>query len=332
MRNLIDDPNTIVEKMLLGAVIAHPYLKKLPNLNSVIYQTKQPSNRQVTLISGGGSGHEPLDLGYVGAGGLDAAIMGDPFLPPTVEQIVDTVSFFPKQRPVLFIVKNFQVDCEAFQVACAQLNKIGYQTAILVVNDDYSVDPKTKIQRRRGVAGIVLVHKILGAASDSGLNLNELLKLGQNVIDNLFTLGFALSGTDLPTNHKPSFSLNKDEVSFGIGIHGEPGYLTIPYQSAELLARELVNKLLTATNIQTNENFMLLINGLGSLPLMDQFVFTKDVSDLIELKQKKPTLTKVGNYLTSYNMNGISISILKIEDPSWLTWLLAPTHCFGWEN
>lgn len=330
MRNLIDDheDRLVVSKMLKGAVMAHPNLKKLDHINSVV---SSPNDRQVVLISGGGSGHEPLDLGYVGAGALDAAIVGDIFIPPSAEQIVQTVQYFGNKRPILFIVKNFAADRNNFLKASEVLREQGYVVEILIVDDDRSVDPETKEPRRRGVAGTIFIHKLLGAAADKDYSMAQLLELGKKAIANLSTLGVALSGAEIPNRQLESFQLNSDEIAYGIGIHGEKGYRTEKYQSFERLSRELVNKLYAVSGSESGTSIAILVNGLGTLPLMDQFVFTRSVVNLFELKGLHPELVKTGNYLTSYNMTGISITLFKIEDPNWIKLLNYDTTAFAWQ-
>lgn len=326
MKKLINNPENVVREMLSGVVQAHPELTKPQNINSLIYDNQ----RKVTLISGGGSGHEPLDLGYVGAGLLDAAVVGAPFTPPTADHIIKTAELFKQRTPVLFIVKNFIEDRREFAQAQEELIERGYQVQTLIVSDDVSIDAATKNVRRRGVAGTVLVHKILGAAASQGLKINELVTLGNQVNDNLYTLGVALSGVELPGANQPSFELTDDQIFYGIGIHGEPGYRKEDFKVSELLGRELVNKLVQVSAINPQDEVVILVNGLGNLPTMDNFIFTNDVVKLLQLKGIKPVLVKSGNLLSSYNMNGVSLTLLKIANSQWLDYLKLPVGGFAW--
>lgn len=330
MKKLINEANAVVEEMLQGVVTAHPELEKPEELNSVIYR-EGIKKRQTILISGGGSGHEPLDIGYVGEGLLDAAVMGEPFVPPTSKQIIQTVKLFGNEKDVLLIVKNFEEDVGQFDLARQYLNVHGFSTKMLIISDDISINPSTKETRRRGVAGTVLVHKILGAAADTGASITELLELGNAINQNLFTLGVAFSGVELPAQKEPTFTLNEDQIYYGIGIHGEKGYRKEKMTNSELLGRELVNKLLQVGNIHENDAAVVLINGFGNLPMMDNFIFTNDVVNLLKLKGIRLPLIKSGNFLSSYNMNGVSVSLLKLTDQSWLEYLNQDSGGFSWD-
>lgn len=329
MKKLINDPKNVVHEMLRGLTQVNPELIKLHGLDSIVYST-QPK-RRVVLISGGGSGHEPLDIGYVGPGLLDAAILGAPFTPPSAQQIVQTAQHFKTDYELLLIVKNFQEDKQQFEQAAEALEQLGYQVGLVYVADDVSINPKTKELRSRGVAGTVIVHKILGAAADQGLSLAQLVQLGQEVVDNLFTLGVALTSAQLPNQVKADFQLAADEIFYGVGIHGEPGYRKEPLVSSELLGRELVNKLVQISNVQPDQPVMVLINGLGNLPMMERLIFTNDVSRLLKLKGIQPQLIKSGEYLTAYNMSGVSVTLLKIKESSWQSYLQADCGGFAWQ-
>ncbi|MGR3742325.1 dihydroxyacetone kinase subunit DhaK [Companilactobacillus sp. DQM5] len=326
MKKLINNSKNVVHEMLRGLVLAHPELTKPHGINSIIYDNK----RKVTLISGGGSGHEPLDIGYVGEGLLDAAVIGEPFTPPTADQIVKTAEQFSISKPILFIVKNFEEDIKEFENAGKKLEKKGYVVKTVIVNDDASVDPDTKKTRKRGVAGTVLIHKILGAAATRRMDIFELVELGKQVNENLFTLGVALTGSELPGQNKPTFELNENQIFYGIGIHGERGYRKEEFTSSELLGRELVNKLVQVSSAKENEKIVLLINGLGNLPMMESFIFTNDVNKLLQLKGINPVLVKTSNYLSSYNMDGVSITVLKIRNDEWLEYINQSCGGFGW--
>lgn len=327
MKKLVSQKADVVPDMMAGIVKAYPALKAVPHTNALI---SPQSSRQVYLLSGGGSGHEPLDFGYIGSGLLDGAIAGKPFEPPTAAQICRTVFAFPKPKPVLMIVKNFAGDVHHFKQAQAQLQAKGLKSALVVVSDDVSVNPETLETRRRGVAGTVLLLKLLGAAAQKNADLETLAALGKTVNQNLYTLGVALSGNALPGQTAPAFKLGAHEIDYGIGIHGEPGYRKETFQSSELLARELVNKLLQVSELPHGAHVAVLINGLGALPLMDQFVFTNDVCELLAIQQIKVDLVKVGNFLTAYNMSGVSLTLLRLVDPAWLNALKQPVGGFAW--
>lgn len=329
MKKLINEPGNVVEEMLQGVVTAHSELEKPQGLNSIVFQ-QGVKKRTTILISGGGSGHEPLDIGYVGTGLLDAAVMGEPFVPPTAKQVIQTAELFGTDKDILLIVKNFEEDVREFDFARQYLNTHGFSAQMLIVSDDISINPSTKETRRRGVAGTVLVHKILGAAADQGASINELRQLGEQVNQNLFTLGVAFSGVELPAQNEPTFTLNDDQIYYGIGIHGEKGYRKEQMTNSELLGRELVNKLLQVGKIDVDDHVAVLINGFGNLPMMDNFIFTNDVVNLLKLKGVELPLIKSGNFLSSYNMNGVSVSLLKLADQKWLEFLDQKCGGFSW--
>ncbi|TLQ04303.1 DhaKLM operon coactivator DhaQ [Pediococcus stilesii] len=329
MKKLINEPGNVVREMLQGVVTAHSELEKPAGVNSIIFR-QGATQRKTILISGGGSGHEPLDIGYVGFGLLDAVVMGEPFVPPTSKQVIQTVKLFGNDKDVLLIVKNFEEDVREFDFARQYLNTHGFSTKMLIVSDDISINPATKETRRRGVAGTVLVHKILGAAADRGASMEELLQLGRKINQNLFTLGVAFSGVELPAQNEPTFTLNDDQIYYGIGIHGEKGYRKEQMTNSELLGRELVNKLLQVGKVDANDRVAVLINGFGNLPMMDNFIFTNDVVNLLKLKGIELPLIKSGNFLSSYNMNGVSVSLLKLTDQRWLEFLNQKCGGFSW--
>lgn len=327
MKKLINGSENVVKEMLLGLNEVHPELTVSMEFNSVIYDNQ----RKVVLISGGGSGHEPLDIGYVGENLLDAAIVGEPFIPPVAEQIVGTTELFDKKKTIIFIVKNFEADITQFKLAAKQLKTTGYNVQILIIDDDASVDPQTKDIRKRGVAGTVLIHKILGAAASQGLDADKLLELGRIVNDNLYTLGVAMTGVELPSENKPSFDLEENQIFYGVGIHGETGYRREEFISSELLGRELVNKLFQVSEPSEDEDMVILVNNLGNLTMMENLIFTNDVVKLLKLKRINPILVKSGCYLSSYNMAGVSITLLKIKDKKWIEYLTQECGGFAWK-
>lgn len=328
MKHIQNNPKKSVRAMLNGYVAAHAHRVELDLTHKIIYQ-KQSS--QVALISGGGSGHEPADFGYVGAGMLSASVSGDLFTPPHPEAILEAIKKTDTGSGVLLIVKNFASDLEMFTQAKTQAKKEGHQVGMVIVSDDHSIEDKyTYKKRKRGVAGTVFVQKILGYYAKNGSTLSELVTLGEAINAQLYTLGVALSPAYLPGTTTPTFTLSDEEVYFGVGIHGEKGYRKEPYTSSEQLAIELVNKLKRINHWQPHDAYVVLINGLGSTPLMDQYVFTNDLTRLFKLEQLDLALIKVGNHLTSYNMHGMSLTLLKVMDETWVKALHAPTDASDW--
>ncbi|WP_033707462.1 dihydroxyacetone kinase subunit DhaK, partial [Bacillus mycoides] len=220
---------------------------------------------------------------------------------------------------------------ENFLAAEQVAREEGRQIDHIIVNDDVSIEDDASFnKRRRGVAGTVFIQKIVGAAAESGHSLEELTALGQAVIQNLHTLGVALSPANDPVQGKAAFTLNDDEVFYGVGIHGEQGYRKEALSSSEILAIELMNKLKSIYRWRKGDNFAILINGLGATPLMEQYIFANDIRRLCELEGLHVKFVKVGTLLTSLDMKGVSLSLLKVEDSDWVKWLKADVGVGSW--
>ena len=332
MKKIMNDVQNIVQDMLHGFYFEHNDKVNYDETNNIIYvKDIEKMKQNVVIISGGGSGHEPADIGYVGKGMLTAAVNGSIFTPPTVEQIVAATRLMPKDKSILFIIKNFKDDVANFLAAEHIVKEEGRKIDHIIVNDDVSIEDDASFnKRRRGVAGTVFVQKILGAAAPQGHSLEELTMLGQSVIRNLHTLGVALSPANDPVQGKASFTLNDDEVFYGVGIHGEKGYRKEALSSSEILAIELMNKLKSIYRWRKGDNFAILINGLGATPLMEQYIFANDIRRLCELEGLHVKFVKVGTLLTSLDMKGVSLSLLKIEDLDWVKWLKKDVGASGW--
>lgn len=329
MTKIINHVNNIVEETVQGFYFENKEDVHCDLKNKVIYRKKLSG--QVAIISGGGSGHEPAHMGYVGEGMLAAAVCGQIFVPPTPEQVLAAIRHVDGDKGVLLIIKNFKADVESFLAAEAMAKEEGRNVDHVIVDDDVSVEEDSSYsKRKRGVAGTVLVHKILGAAACEGYSLRQLKELGVSVIRNLRTLGVALTPANNPEEHEPPFTLRESEVYFGIGIHGEKGYRKEGFSSSERLAIELMNKLRSLYRWKKDEHFAVLINGLGATPLMEQYIFANDIRRLMELDNLNACFVKVGTYLTSIDMKGISLSLLRIEDPLWLEWLKKGVRAPKW--
>ncbi|KAA0743369.1 DhaKLM operon coactivator DhaQ [Bacillus sp. AY3-1] len=332
MKKIMNDVENVVQDMMHGFYFEHNEKVNYDETNNIIYvKDIEKLTQNVVIISGGGSGHEPADIGYVGKGMLTAAVNGSIFTPPTVEQIIAATRLMPKNKSILFIIKNFKNDVANFLAAEQVAKEEGRQIDHIIVNDDVSIEDDASFnKRRRGVAGTVFVQKILGAAALEDHSLEELTMLGQSIIKNLHTLGVALSPANDPVKGKASFSLNDDEVFYGVGIHGEKGYRKEALSSSEILAIELMNKLKSIYRWRKGDNFAILINGLGATPLMEQYIFANDIRRLCELEGLQITFVKVGTLLTSLDMKGVSLSLLKVEDSDWVQWLKESTETASW--
>lgn len=327
MKKIINRPQDVVTEMVAGFVRAHgEKIEQVPE-TFVIKQKELPN--QVALISGGGSGHEPTHAGFVGNGMLQAAVCGQVFTSPTPDQILEGIKAVDQGNGVLMIVKNYSGDIMNFDMAKDLAEMEGISVGAVIVDDDIAVENSLYTQGKRGVAGTIFVHKILGAAASKGLSLAELVELGNHVVKNLKTIGVALTGATVPEVGKPGFVLADDEIEFGVGIHGEPGYKRETIKPSKEMAAELVSKLKAAIDWKPAESFAVLINGLGGTPLMEQYIFYGDCLSLLEQDQLNIPYSKVGDYMTSLEMAGVSLTLLKLED-NWLDFLNEAVDTVAW--
>lgn len=326
MKKIMNDPGQIVEEMLQGLVKSYSEVVTRVADSRVVARAEMTP--QVGLVSGGGSGHEPAHAGFVGDGMLSAAVLGDVFTSPTPDQIQTAIQTADQGQGVLLIVKNYTGDILNFEMAkeLAEMEDIAVE--LVVVDDDIAVENSTYTAGKRGVAGTVLVHKILGDAARQGASLSELKALGESVVAATKTIGVALRAATVPEVGKPGFELAEDEVEFGVGIHGEPGYRREKMQTSHDLAVELVDKLLAAYE-ELPASIGVLVNGMGGTPLMEQLVFMNDVLDLLAEKDVNVTFHKVGNYMTSIDMQGLSLTFIALET-AWQTALASEVTTISW--
>ncbi|MBL3530509.1 dihydroxyacetone kinase subunit DhaK [Companilactobacillus zhachilii] len=330
MKKIINNVEDIVPEMISGLVRANTDLvKQIDGTTAVVRNdSKFKANKQVGIVSGGGSGHEPLHAGYVGDGMLSAAVAGEVFTSPTPDQIYEAITAVDQGKGVLLIVKNYSGDVMNFDMAKEMAEADDIEIKTIVVDDDISVKNSEFTQGKRGVAGTALVEKIVGAAARSGMNLTDLATLGQKVIDNTKTIGIALHAATVPAVGHPGFELGDDEIEYGIGIHNERGYAVEKIQPSKKLANELIEKILKEFSDQSGD-FAILVNGMGGTPLMEQYIFANDVLNELSDKKIKVSFSKVGNLVTSLDMQGISLTIMK-ADADWIKYLKEPVTTIAW--
>jgi len=329
MKKIINKPENVVTEMLDGLAYVHSDLVHRVEGFDIIAINEQAAG-QVGLISGGGSGHEPAHAGFVGDGMLSAAIAGAVFTSPTPDQILEAIKEANQGAGVFMVVKNYSGDIMNFEMAQELAEMEGIEVASVVVDDDIAVENSLYTQGRRGVAGTIFVHKILGHAAREGKSLAEIKDLADKIVPNIHTIGLALSGATVPEVGKPGFVLAEDEIEYGIGIHGEPGYRKESMQPSRQLAEELTGKLLEAFEAKAGERYALLINGMGATPLMEQYVFANDVASILGDAGLDVAYKKLGNYMTSIDMAGLSLTLMKIEDEAWLEALESPVKTIAW--
>ncbi|RDU23487.1 dihydroxyacetone kinase subunit DhaK [Anaerosacchariphilus polymeriproducens] len=314
MKKLINNPENVVEEMLDGLTLAYPeYLRKLDGFH-VLVRKSSPISGKVALVSGGGSGHEPAHGGYVGKGMLDGAVAGDVFTSPTPDPIYEAVKAVDGGAGVLLIVKNYTGDVMNFEMAKDMAEMEGINIDYVIVNDDVAVENSTFTAGRRGIAGTVFVHKIAGAKAELGANLMEVKETAQKVIENVRSMGMALTSCIVPAAGKPNFTLEENEMEIGMGIHGEPGTHKENIQTANEVAEQLVNKILEDMCLNKGVEVAVMINGLASTPLMELYIVNKRVNEILTEKGIKIYRTFVGEFMTSLEMAGCSVSILKLDD------------------
>lgn len=329
MKKIINNPENVVTEMLDGlAYVHHDLVHRVDGFDIIARNEQAPG--QVGLISGGGSGHEPAHAGFVGDGMLSAAIAGAVFTSPTPDQILEAIKEADQGAGVFMVVKNYSGDIMNFEMAQELAEIEGIEVASVVVDDDIAVENSLYTQGRRGVAGTIFVHKILGHAAREGKSLTDIKALADKIVPNIHTIGLALSGATVPEVGKPGFVLAEDEIEYGIGIHGEPGYRKESMQPSRLLAEELTGKLIEAFEAKTGERYALLINGMGATPLMEQYIFANDVASLLGAAGLDVVYRKLGNYMTSIDMAGLSLTLMKIEDDAWLTALESSVKTIAW--
>ena len=312
MKKLINSVEAVEDEMIQGLVKAYPqYLKKIDGHNVVVRANKKEG--KVALISGGGSGHEPAHAGYVGEGMLDAAVAGAVYTSPASDAILEGIKAIATDAGVLIVIKNYTGDVMNFEMAAEMAEMEGINVKQVIVNDDVAVKDSLYTVGRRGVAGTVFVHKIAGALAETGASLDEVQAVAQKVIDNVRTMGAATLPSTIPASGKPGFELAEDEMEVGIGIHGEPGTHREKMMTANEITDHLLEKILADIDYSGSE-VAVMINGSGSTPLMELYIINNRVADVLAEKGIKVVKTFVGEYMTSIDMAGFSISVLKLDD------------------
>ena len=312
MKKLINKVEDVEREMIEGIAKEAPdKLRKLPEGNIIVRKTKKEG--KIALVSGGGSGHEPAHAGYVGSGMLDCAVAGAVFTSPTPDQIYEGIKAVATDRGVLAVVKNYTGDILNFEMAIDMAKDEGVNADYVVVNDDVAVKDSLYTTGRRGVAGTIFVHKIAGARAEEGASLAEVKSCAEHVIENVRSMGMAISPCTVPAAGKPGFTLADDEVEIGIGIHGEPGTSREKILSANEAAKRLLDSILADLDYGGKE-VVVLVNGMGATPLMELYIINNFVQDY--LKEKGVTVydTMVGNYMTSIEMAGFSLTLLRLDD------------------
>jgi phosphoenolpyruvate---glycerone phosphotransferase subunit DhaK len=315
MKKVVNAPERVVEEMLRGMELAHSELIRLIPEHNVVVRADAPVQNKVALVSGGGSGHEPTHGGYVGPGMLDAACAGPVFTSPNPEQMLEATKAVDGGAGVFYVVKNYTGDVLNFEMAGELAEAEEIQTDYVVINDDVAVEDSTYTSGRRGIAGTVFVHKICGAAADDGKDLAGIKELAERVNSNVRSMGMALTSCVPPESGEPIFEIGDDEMEIGMGIHGEPGTERKKIEPADSMVDELLQRVLGDDVDFTQGDVAVMVNGLGGTPLMELYVAYAHVADV--LKREGVNIYKmayVGEYMTSLEMAGFSVTLLKLDE------------------
>ena len=327
MKKLINDPHDVVAEALLGIEAARPEVR-VDHANRIIYRRDAPKAGKVGLVSGGGSGHEPLHGEYVGLGMLDAACAGQIFTSPTPDQMLEATKGVDAGNGVLHIVKNYTGDVMNFEMA-AELAaaETGITVDTVVVNDDVAVQDSLYTAGRRGVGVTVLLEKLVGAAAEEGRSLPDIVALARAINDEGRSMGMALTSCTVPAVGKPTFQLGEDEMELGIGIHGEPGRRRVQLAGAREIAEQLLEPILADLDF-TPGPVIVMLNGMGGTPLIELYLMYGEVAKIIEKAGITVARNLVGNYITSLEMAGCSVTLLRSDEELVRLWD-APVNTAG---
>ena len=321
MKNLMNHVDTVRDESLDGFAAAHADIIVLGEGRKFV-RRKNIKPGKVALISGGGAGHEPLHIGFVGHGMLDAACPGQIFTSPKPSQMVNATQAVDGGAGVLFIVKNYSGDMMNFEMAVEMLEQ---ENATVVVNDDVAIEDSTHTIGRRGVAGTLIVEKILGAAAERGFKLEQLKALGDSVNNSMATMGVALTSCTVPAAGKPTFQISPGDMEIGVGIHGEPGRRRVHLASADAIAAELTEAVIKDLSLKSGREVILLVNGFGGTPMLELYLMVNATRKVLANAGITAVRYLTGSYATSLEMAGCSITVSAVDEDILSLWD-APVH------
>lgn len=313
MKKIINDKDKIISQMLNGLQKANEDKVKINEELKIVYRKDLPIKGKVGLISGGGSGHEPAHAGYVGDGMLDCAICGEIFTSPTPDQVLEAIKLADSGQGVFMVIKNYTGDVMNFEMAKDMAEMEGIKVDYIIVNDDVAVEDSTYTTGRRGIAGTIFVHKILGAMARSGKSLEEMKAMAEKIVKNIKSMGMATKACINPISGKESFDLSEEDMEIGVGIHGEPGVKQEKIKTADEISKELLDHILDDFE-NLDGDFVLMVNGMGQTTEMELFIVNNFASDYLKEKNINIKKTFLGNYMTSMDMAGFSLTLFKVDD------------------
>ena len=317
LKKFINDPKKVVDEMLEGFLSAHSDKVKELSTSRVIVRKDAPIKGKVGLVTGGGSGHKPAYIGYVGEGLIDAAAVGEIFSSPSAQQIYDAIKAVNSGRGVLCVLGNYSGDVMNFDMASDMAKEEGISVEQVIINDDVGSGSKEQMENRRGVAGEVIVWKAIGAKAQEGANLEEVKKVAEKVNSNTRSMGVAHSPCavpSLPYGGEPTFTLGENEMEIGVGHHGEPGVERTKMKSADEITEILMEKVLQDLPFKENNEVSVLIDGLGSTPLLELYIIYRKVAKILTQKKIKIYKPYIGEFFTSLEMGGFSITLTKLDE------------------
>jgi len=325
MKKLINQPERVVVEAMQGMEAAHPDLLKVHYDPNFITRADAPVKDKVAIVSGGGSGHEPLHGGFVGRGMLDAACPGAVFTSPTPDQMQAATQAVAGERGALLIVKNYTGDVMNFDLAAEMIRADGIPVESVIIDDDVAVKDSTWTAGRRGVGGTVLAEKICGAAAEAGQSLDQVRDLCKRVNSQVRSMGMALTSCTVPHIGKPTFDLPEDEMEFGVGIHGEPGRERMKLLPADEIVNRLMEPILSDLPFKAGDEVLLFVNGMGGTPLLELYIVYRKADEIAARAGLNVARNLVGPYITSLEMAGASITLLKLDSEMIRLWD-APVH------
>jgi phosphoenolpyruvate---glycerone phosphotransferase subunit DhaK len=319
VKKLINDPADVISEALRGIAMVHPELR-VDHTNRIIYRGDAPVTGKVGLLSGGGSGHEPLHGGFVGRGMLDAACAGEVFTSPVPDQMLEATKNVDGGAGVLHIVKNYTGDVMNFEMAAELADAEGITVESVLVDDDVAVQDSTFTAGRRGVGATVLVEKIAGAAADQGRGLADVADVARRANAASRSMGVALTSCTVPAVGHPTFELSDTEIEVGVGIHGEPGRQRLPMQPARDIAELMLDTVLSDLDFAGDDGVILFVNGMGGTPLIELYVMYAEYAAILDKAGIRVARSLVGPYITSLDMAGCSVTLLRADDDMLRLW------------
>jgi phosphoenolpyruvate---glycerone phosphotransferase subunit DhaK len=315
VKKLLNDPKYVVEEMLDGYVKAHPnYIKRLDSNDRALVTARETAPGKVGILIGGGSGHEPGFIGYVGDGMADGVAVGNIFASPPPAPILEVTKAIDKGAGVVYLYGNYAGDVMNFGMAAELADMEGIQVEMVLASDDVASASKEEKERRRGIAGELFVYKMAGAAADEGYNLQDVARVARKTNENTRSMGVGLTPCSLPQTGKPSFEIGEDEMEIGLGHHGEPGIRKAKLEPADSVADELLNTIFADMPLDKGSEVAVLVNGLGSTPKMELYIMFRRVEQVLKEKGISIYRSYVGDYITSLEMGGCSITITKLDE------------------